>query len=530
MKRRSILGSVFVLGASTINWPYNPVDSVRASNHAPEHTEAVDAETTVGGTLTNGEEAEYTIDLEAEDTISVVFDSTFDDWTDQRVEISITGPDSAVLDSTAVTTDEPLRTAIGATVSETGTYAVRIVSLQGEIPYSVTIDVANEDPNEPNNTRESATEIATGESVDGVIVGDEADWFAVDAVAGEGIELDLTARDLALNRDIEMALFNSEGTNIGVLPADQPSRGAYKTNYEFLATVAPELSDQSVVGAAVAEETGTYYVRVSEVGPDTLHGLVRGFTAYTLAVETVDLDQYDPNERRETATPLTPGETIKAVAVGYDHDWYRFDAEEGDEITLDYNVTRDADLFSTARTLYDPDESVIYSSEQSSGPPIVIAETTGTYYLHIGQSNVTTPGAFQNRLEYALTVQLNEEVPPAAGVTFTDQNSDGTRVAIDEVTVPEGGFVAIYDERLITGEDLVEGIRGVSSFLEAGSHDPVAVTLDDPITETQRLWALVHRDTNDTREFDFGATAGDEDKPYEGETTLVMDDACITIK
>ena len=89
--------------------------------------------------------------------------------------------------------------------------------------------------------------------------------------------------------------------------------------------------------------------------------------------------------------------------------------------------------------------------------------------------------------------------------------------------------MAIYDERLITGEDLVEGIRGVSSFLDTGSHEQVAVTLADPITETQRLWALAHHDTNETREFDFGATAGDEDEPYEGETTLVMDDACITI-
>lgn len=242
----------------------------------------------------------------------------------------------------------------------------------------MTIDVTDEDPNEPNNTRESATEIATSESVDGVVVGDEADWFAVDAMAGEKIELDLTARDLALNCDIEIALFDSTGTDIGVRPTDQPSRGAYQTNYEFLATVAPELSDQSVVGAGVAEETGTHYVRVSEVGPDTLHGVVRGFTAYTLAVETVDLDQYDPNERRETVTPLTPGETIEAVAVGYDHDWYHFDAEKGDEITLNYEVTRDVDLFSTERTLYDPEESVIYSSERSSDPPIVTAETTGT--------------------------------------------------------------------------------------------------------------------------------------------------------
>lgn len=105
-----------------------PIESVQASNHVPENTEAVDADTTVDGTLANVEEAWYTIDLEAEDTISVIFVPEFGDWTEQRVEISISSPDGTVLDSTEVTVDEPLRTAIGATVPEIGMYAVRIAS------------------------------------------------------------------------------------------------------------------------------------------------------------------------------------------------------------------------------------------------------------------------------------------------------------------------------------------------------------------------------------------------------------------
>ncbi|MFC7008571.1 DUF7282 domain-containing protein [Halalkalicoccus salilacus] len=483
----------------------------------PENTDAVDAGTTVDGTLTNEEEAWYTIDLDAEDTISVVFDSAFGDWTDQRVEISISDPDGAVLRF-----DGGAR---GRTPADRhrcddnhGRYPRRGDRVSGgEISYSVLIDVADQDPYEPNNTRESATEIATGESVDSVVVGDEADWFAVDAVAGEGIELDLTAHDLALNRDIEMTLFDPDGNEIGEIPRDRPY-GVYSTQaaLDFNGLV------DSAIGADVAEENGSYHIRVRGVD-----GSVRGFTAYTLIVETVELDQYDPNERRETATPLTPGETIEAIAVGYDHDWYRFDAEEGDVIMINYEVTQFTDLYDPEFTLYDPQGNVIHSD--IAPPRTVTAATTGTYHLHIAQEDETTPAAFRNRLGYALTVRLNEEVPPPAGVAFTDQDSDGTRVVIDEVTVPESGFVAIYDKRLITGEDLVEGIRGVSPFLETGSHDQVAVTLADPITETQRLWALTHRDTNDTREFDFSATAGDEDEPYEGETTLVMDDACITI-
>ena len=247
--------------------------------------------------------------------------------------------------------------------------------------------------------------------------------------------------------------------------------GGLRKHVPFLSLAEPPVFDGNVAfGGDVAEEDGTYHLRVRGARGRVYEG-VRGFSPYTLVVETVDLDQYDPNERRETATPLTPGETIEAVAVGYDHDWYRFDAEEGDEITFDYEEIRFTGMFSTVSTLYDPRGNVLYSSEESSGRPAATAETTGTYYLHIGQSDMTAPAAFHTQLGYALTVRLNEEAPTVAGVTFTDQASDGTRVVIDEVTVPEGGFVAIYDERLITGEDLLGGIRGVSSFLEAGSHD-----------------------------------------------------------
>lgn len=527
MKRRSLVGSLFALGTGAIGWASTSVGGVRASEHVPEDAEPVDPGTTVEGTLADGEEHWFTIDLAAEDVLGVVFDSMFDDWTEKRVEISAYAPDGGVLDSAEIADAagegvfEPLPTAIGAPAPEAGTYGVRIASIAGEIPYSALIDVANEDTHEPNDDRASAAEITVGDAVDGVVVGDEEDWFGFEAEAGDGIELDLTAHDLAINRDIEMALFDPDGDEIGEMPRDQPF-GAYSTRADLAFIGEFDLA----IGGDVAEEDGTYHVRVRGAR-GRVHEGVRGFSAYTLVVETVDLDPYDPNERRETATPLTPGETIEAVAVGYDHDWYRFDAEEGGEIAVDYEVTQDVDLFNTERTLYDPGENVVYSSERSSEPPIVTAETAGTYYLHVGQSDTTTPAAFRNRLGYALTVRLNEEAPPVAGVTFTDQESDGTRIVIDEVTVPEGGFVAIYDERLITGEDLLEGIRGVSSFLDPGSHDRVEVALDDPITETQRLWAIVHRDTNDTREF--VTSTGDEDEPYAGETTLVMDDACITI-
>lgn len=529
MKRRGVLGGLVVLGAGTLGWVSNTI-GVQASEHDPEDSELVDPGTTVEGTLTEGQEEWYTIELAAEDTLSVVFDSEFDDWTEQRAETSVYDSDGAVLDSTTVTTDEPLRTAIGATVSEIDTYAIRVASLEGEIPYSVTMDVADEDPNEPNDDRASAAQLSIGESVDGVIVGDEADWFAVHAAAGEGIELELTVRDLALNRDIEMALFDPNGTDISVLPTDNPFRGAYRTDYQFLAAVGDvsASSDTSVVGAGVAEETGTHFVRVSEVGSDTLHGEVRGFSAYTLEVETVELDAFDPNERQETATPLESGETVDGVLAGYDRDWYTFDAEEGDEIVIDYEFVDTTDgLLGTERELHGPTGEVMTDVFEP-----VIASDSGTYALLVTPDGDTTARDLIAKEIYRLTVTVSGDSTPTdqAGVTFANQMSEGRCIMVDKATLPEGGFVAIHDKSLITADDPFGSLRGVSAYLEAGSHERIEVSLDESLVKTQRLWAMIHYDTNQTQEFDFRTTDGDEDSPYVVDDLPVMADACITIK
>lgn len=529
MQRRGVLGGLFVLGAGTLGWAYG-MGGARASEHAPEGStaEPVGPGSTVEGTLADGEERRYPIELAGGETLGVVFDSTFADWTDQRAEIGVSDPDGTVLDSTTVSTDQPIRTAIGTTVPETGTYAVRVASLAGSIPYSVTIDVADEDPNEPNDTRESALEIAPGESVDGVVIGDEEDWFAFEVTAGEGIELELTVRDVALNRDVEMALFDPEGLEIGALPTDNPNRGAYRTDYEFLASVGlPPSTDPSVVGADVAEETGTHYVRVSEVGPDTLNGEVRGFSAYTLAVETVALDRFDPNERREAATRIEPGETIEAVLAGYDRDWYAFDAEEGEEIVVDYEFVDTTDgLLGTERELHGPTGEVVTEVFEP-----VIAPVSGTYALLVAPDGDTTARDFVAKETYRLTVTVGADSAPTdrASVTFTDQASDGTSIVVDGATLPEGGFVAIHDGQLTT-DDPSGSFHGVSSFLEAGTHERIGVPLDGSLAETRRVWATLYRDTNGTRTFDFAATVGDEDGPYTIEGRPVTADACITIE
>lgn len=77
----------------------------------------------------------------------------------------------------------------------------------------------------------------------------------------------------------------------------------------------------------------------------------------------------------------------------------------------------------------------------------------------------------------------------SAAITYDDQHSEGDSVTVQSVTVPDGGFVLVYNE----DSQLV----GHSAYLEAGNHTNVTVTLDRPLNESQVTVAEVHRDDGD---------------------------------
>lgn len=78
--------------------------------------------------------------------------------------------------------------------------------------------------------------------------------------------------------------------------------------------------------------------------------------------------------------------------------------------------------------------------------------------------------------------------------------SDGDTIhEIEEVTLSEGGFVAVYDH-----EDGVNGsLFGHSRYLEPGTHTDLSIPLDEEIRENRPVRLVVHQDTNDNQQFDF---------------------------
>jgi hypothetical protein len=117
------------------------------------------------------------------------------------------------------------------------------------------------------------------------------------------------------------------------------------------------------------------------------------------------------------------------------------------------------------------------------------------------------------------TTSLSPEYPgrirgPPDGSLEVDEDSGlaaGQQVVIDSVTLSDGGFVAVR-------EGSANGpVIGHSDYLAAGTHEDVAVPIDDPPAgETRELAAQLHLDTNYNQQFDFDWTAENStDGPYE---------------
>jgi PGF-CTERM protein/surface glycoprotein (TIGR04207 family) len=103
-----------------------------------------------------------------------------------------------------------------------------------------------------------------------------------------------------------------------------------------------------------------------------------------------------------------------------------------------------------------------------------------------------------------------------ASITFSDQVSAGSTVTVDSVNTTDGGFVAIHDSS--------GAVIGNSSYLSAGQHTDVTITLDQSISSDQTLTAMAHQDTDGDQAFDYPA----DDGPYKAGGSNVSDDAFVT--
>lgn len=132
------------------------------------------------------------------------------------------------------------------------------------------------------------------------------------------------------------------------------------------------------------------------------------------------------------------------------------------------------------------------------------------------------------------------EPSPLAGVTFTNQTSNGSAVVVQMVSInttkPPGGFVVIHRAANVSGNlmagDVTDNITtnetgeivGVSQYLEQGAHRNVTVQLNQTLEGSQTLIAVAYRDTRTNQEF-----SADVDQQIIINDTVVADAAVVTV-
>jgi len=197
-------------------------------------------------------------------------------------------------------------------------------------------------------------------------------------------------------------------------------------------------------------------------------------------------------------------------------------AAAGQEVSGDTNIAPGTEL------------EVEMESESEANPFVVRPEATvGPNGTYTATSDFSDYSAGTNFTVQTLDVggdDLGDEEDgrivegATASVSISDQDSDGSEVTVDSAQLSEGGFVVIHDSSLLEGE--VEGsVIGSSDYLEAGSHDDITVTLDEPMEENFTAIAMPHQDTNDNEAYDFP----DADGPYTQNGSAVTASANVTV-
>lgn len=135
--------------------------------------------------------------------------------------------------------------------------------------------------------------------------------------------------------------------------------------------------------------------------------------------------------------------------------------------------------------------------------------------------------------------ETERDDPSTARISFRNQPTDGSRVRIESVVLPDGGYVGIHYDQFFEDE-IGSTIIGVSERLDPGRHEGVEFYLFSRIVgvyfesgelyDDQWLVAVPYRETNDNDHFEYVVTNGEEDGPYAASGAPVADLAYVTIR
>lgn len=233
--------------------------------------------------------------------------------------------------------------------AEAGTYYLKFFTYNSRAFVSFTASLLDNDTNEPNDTKATATELHDGESTEFTVAGSDTDYFkVVTTKPGQDIALTVSGYNYA-NKD--------ERFNLYFDPAEK-------------------LDSRTCAAYADVSANDTLYFHAAEPGEHYIGLAYYGRRVATpvsctreLSVQILDGDQNELNDTEENATPLTVGTDAEFMVGGFgDEDWFWFetapDAGEKKLYTLSFiGLNTDySDMF--YYDVYAPDGTAVKTGTQ----------------------------------------------------------------------------------------------------------------------------------------------------------------------
>ena len=291
-----------------------------------------------------------------------------------------------------------------------------------------------------------------------------------------------------LHRDVRVALddpYTEDGTLVPMAHRDTDGDEAYTFEESGGGNDGPYTADG---GAVVDTASATVSASISITDQQS--------DGHTVTVDSVDLSEGGFVTIHDAS--LFAGETFGSVAGT--SQYLEAGHHENVEIRLDNPINESQTIVPMAHRDTDGDET--YTFVESGG------ENDGPFVAN-GGAVVDTATASVN-----------------AVTAISDQESDGSTVVVDSVTLANGGFVTIHDGSLADGA-VFDSVRGTSAYLAPGTHENVEITLDSELDGQTTVFAMAHRDTDGDEAYTFVESQGGADGPYVASGAPVMTAATV---
>ena len=405
-----------------------PPDDAYEPSDGPASAPTIEA----GATLTNlswvpTDQDFYNVTLRAGERFRVAFG---DNETGESLRLRVSNPDGYIVDDPTTQTDQT----VSFTAAESGTYTIGVVRdyRDGDdlrrIPYSLTTSVRaplSNDELEPNNDREQATPLDPNQTRSDLrLTPGDQDYFAV---------------ELRRSEELRVSIEHDAGSSRSGPYVYGPSE-----YYEPRTTVG-ENQTQFVFHPP---RNGTYYVAVDRWAFDLGAAETLRYSI-TAAVRPISIaDEYEPNDRIETATPIPANETLDDLQIRRNEtDIYSVDVPENG--TLNASVVFE---HPTGARVSIRDEAGNVLDERGGSHVTTVRPTLrvldgGTYYLVV-ESQSLSPSWYTLRAAGAVPEE-GQTVWIAPSNTTT---GIGTTQTFDVVmSAPEGIEAQVFNVSLTNG-------------------------------------------------------------------------------